>query len=134
MRTLAPLRWLNSKRERAQGCPGNERGSPAPRNDNEYKSTKRISSNKWIFAVIALPVLAWLGGNFGGEAVHQRKGERGGSFCAEWRSTAGLYGIAGREGTSDERESDDLPIAGRENYLRLSDLRLRTGRMCTSFF
>jgi len=76
-----------------------------------------ISKNKWIFAVIALQRGGGLVGISAGEAVHQRKGERGGSFCGERRSTASLYGSAGREGASDERESDDLPITGREKLL-----------------
>src|SRR2546430_2979332 len=103
MRTLAPLRWLNSKRE-GEGLPGNERGGPVPRHDNEYKSTKLDQQKQMDFCGdCAASAGGGLVGISAGEAVHQRKGERGGSFCGERRSTAGLYRSAGREGTSDER-------------------------------
>jgi len=48
----------NSKRGGRGAAPVTSEGSPAPRHDNEYKSTKLISKNKWIFPVIALPALA----------------------------------------------------------------------------
>jgi len=126
MRTLAPLRWLNSKRERAQGCPGNERGSPAPRNDNEYKSTKLDQQQQMDFRG---DCTASAGGGlweFRPEKCSSTKGERGGSFAPS-EKTAGLYGIAGRGKRIRQAGERRFIIAGREKLLRLSDFATSNG-------